>query len=152
MIIEINKDVDRYKESVALGLTAKQLIFSILAVVGGGGIVLTLYKHIGLTASVYVAIPVVAPIALQGFYNFHGMSFLEVMGKKLKMAFSNRPLTYISTESEKTIKRHHAEEAMKTAKQQKKQKKPKGKPTTIKRDPKGRNHKTADDKMPQKVR
>ena len=29
MIIEVNKDIDRYKESVCLGLTARQLIFSI---------------------------------------------------------------------------------------------------------------------------
>ena len=27
MVIEINKDIDRYQESVAMGLTAKQLVF-----------------------------------------------------------------------------------------------------------------------------
>ncbi len=66
MIIEINKDIDRYKESVVMGLTAKQLIFSVASVVAGGGIVLFLYRYIGLTPSVYVAIPVAAPIALGG--------------------------------------------------------------------------------------
>ena len=40
MVIEINKDIDRYKESVVMGLTAKQLIFSVASVVAGGGIVL----------------------------------------------------------------------------------------------------------------
>ena len=30
MIIEVNKDIDRYKETVVLGLTARQLIFSIV--------------------------------------------------------------------------------------------------------------------------
>ena len=63
MIIEINKDIDRYKESVVMGLTAKQLIFSVASVAAGGGIVLFLYRYIGLTPSVYVAIPVAAPIA-----------------------------------------------------------------------------------------
>ena len=29
MVIEINKDIDRYQESVAMGLTAKQLVFSL---------------------------------------------------------------------------------------------------------------------------
>ena len=29
MVIEVNKDIDRYQESVAMGLTARQLIFSI---------------------------------------------------------------------------------------------------------------------------
>ena len=62
MVIEINKDIDRYKESVVMGLTAKQLIFSVASVAAGGGIVLLLYRYIGLTPSVYVAIPVAAPI------------------------------------------------------------------------------------------
>lgn len=55
MVIEVNKDIDRYQESVAMGLTARQLIFSIASVVVGGGIVLLLYKYIGLTGSAYVA-------------------------------------------------------------------------------------------------
>lgn len=83
MVIEVNKDIDRYQESVAMGLTARQLIFSIASVVVGGGIVLLLYKYIGLTGSAYVAIPCVAPIALGGFYSFNGMNFYEYMGKKL---------------------------------------------------------------------
>lgn len=45
MVIEVNKDIDRYQESVAMGLTARQLIFSIASVVVGGGIVLLLYKY-----------------------------------------------------------------------------------------------------------
>ena len=49
MVIEINKDIDRYQESVAMGLTAKQLIFSIASVVIGGGLVYLLYPFIGLT-------------------------------------------------------------------------------------------------------
>ena len=84
MVIEINKDIDRYQESVAMGLTAKQLVFSIASVIVGGGIVLLLYRYIGLTGSAYVAIPCVAPIALGGFYSFNGMNFYEYMGKIIK--------------------------------------------------------------------
>ena len=43
MVIEINKDIDRYQESVAMGLTAKQLLFSIASVIVVGGILLLLY-------------------------------------------------------------------------------------------------------------
>ena len=103
MVIEVNKDIDRYQESVAMGLTARQLIFSIASVVVGGGIVLLLYKYIGLTGSAYVAIPCVAPIALGGFYSFNGMNFYEYMGKKLHFMFGNRALTYVSTEGEPAI-------------------------------------------------
>ena len=120
MVIEINKDIDRYKESVVMGLTAKQLIFSVASVAAGGGIVLLLYRYIGLTPSVYVAIPVVAPIALGGFYSFNGMSFYEVMGRKLRMLFANRPLTYVSTEGEAVIKECRQEEAAKNVADKKK--------------------------------
>ena len=103
MVIEINKDIDRYQESVAMGLTAKQLVFSIASVVVGGGMVLLLYPYIGLTGAAYVAIPCVAPIALGGFYSYNGMSFYEYMGRKIHFMMNNRPLTYVSTEGEQAI-------------------------------------------------
>lgn len=104
MVIEINKNIDNYKESVVMGLTARQLIYSVLSVVVGGGIVLLLYRHIGLTASTYIAIPVVAPIALTGFYSYNGMTFVEMVKRKLHFAFGNQTLTYISTEGEIEIR------------------------------------------------
>ena len=110
MVIEINKDIDRYKESVVMGLTAKQLLFSVASVAAGGGIVLLLYSHISLTASVYVAIHVAAPIALGGFYSFNGMGFYEYMGRKMRMIFANHPLVYVSTEGEETIREIRMEE------------------------------------------
>lgn len=110
MVIEINKDIDRYKETVVMGLTARQLVFSAASVVVGGGIVLLLYPFIGLTPSVYVAIPAVAPIALGGFYSFNGMNFYEFMGRKIRMLFANRPLVYLSTEGEETIRMIRMEE------------------------------------------
>ena len=104
MVIEINKDIDKYQESVVMGLTAKQLVFSIASVVVGAGIVLLTYKYIGLTGSAYIAIPCVAPIALGGFYSFNGMSFYEYMGKKIHFMIGNKPLLYVSTESDAAIK------------------------------------------------
>lgn len=106
MIIEINKDIDKYQESVALGLSAKQLIFSAVSLVCGGGLVLILYHYIGLTASAYVAIPVVAPIALGGFYTFNGMSFYDVMIRKFSFMFANKALVYSSSECEQTMREY----------------------------------------------
>lgn len=111
LVIEINKDIDRYQESVAMGLSAKQLIFSIASVVCGGTLVFLLYPYIGLTGAAYVAIPVVAPIALGGFYSYNGMSFYEVMGKKFHFMFGNRALTYVSTEGENAIRAYEFEKA-----------------------------------------
>ncbi len=105
MVIEVNKDIDRYKESVVLGLTARQLIYSIVSVVIGGGIVLLVYSYVGLTTSAYIAIPVVAPIALTGFYSYNGMTFMEMMKLKLHFSFGNKALTYVSTESADEIRK-----------------------------------------------
>ena len=139
MVIEINKDIDRYKESVVMGLTAKQLIFSVASVAAGGGIVLLLYRYIGLTPSVYVAIPVAAPIALGGFYSFNGMGFYEYMGRKMRMLFANRPLAYVSTEGEETIREiRMEEEAGRKADKKKGANKGGGKKKNSKKNKKGR--------------
>lgn len=110
MVIEINKDIESYKESVAMGFTAKQLVYSIASVIAGGGVVLLLYSHIGLTASVYVAVPIATPIALGGFYSRNGMGFFEVMRRKFRMLFFNRPLIYISTECEEVLQEYQKKE------------------------------------------
>ncbi|MDE6999655.1 MAG: PrgI family protein [Lachnospiraceae bacterium] len=119
MIIEINKDIDRYKETVIMGLTARQLIFSVLSVAVGGGIVLFFYPLIGMTPSVYLAIPAVAPIAPGGFYSFNGMNFYEYMGRKMRMLFANRPLAYVSTENEGVIKEIRVRETEKNSRKNK---------------------------------
>ena len=120
MIIEVNKDIDRYKETVVLGLTARQLIFSIASVAIGGGIVLFVYPYVGLTVSAYIAIPAVAPIALNGFYSYNGMTFIQMVKKKLHFAFANKPVTYISTEGEAEVETIRLAEAAENKKKRKK--------------------------------
>ncbi|MFR5740453.1 MAG: PrgI family protein [Coprococcus sp.] len=68
-----------------VGTYGKQLIASILSVLVGGIIVFLTYKKVGLTLSAYIAIPVVAPIALSGFYTYNGMSFMQVMKKEYSL-------------------------------------------------------------------
>ncbi len=123
MIIEVNKDIDRYKETVVLGLTARQLIFSIASVAVGGGIVLLVYPYVGLTVSAYIAIPAVAPIALNGFYSYNGMTFMQMMKKKLHFAFANKPVTYISTEGEAEVEAIRLAEAAEDKKKRRKKQK-----------------------------
>lgn len=77
-----------------MGLTAKQLVYSILALGSGCLIVFLLYEKIGLTFSCYVAVPVVAPIALCGFYSYNGMGFREVFTRYMKSIFRNKALVF----------------------------------------------------------
>ncbi len=97
MIIEINKDIEKYQESVAMGLSAKQLAYSILALLSGCVIVFLLYEKIGLTFSCYVAVPIVAPIALCGFYSYNGMGFREVFTRYMRSIFRNKALVFQSS-------------------------------------------------------
>ena len=119
MVIEINKDIQKYKETVVMGLTAKQLIFSAASVLAGGAIVLLLYKHKGLTVSAYIAIPVVAPIALSGFYSYNGMSFMEMTRLKLHFLMNNHALLYRSTEGEFVLDKIRQEQLLAEKKKRK---------------------------------
>ena len=105
----INKDIDKYSESVLMGLSVKQLLYSCLSLGVGGATVLLLSPYVGLTVSAYISIPFVAPIAMSGFYSYHGMSFMEVTKSKLKFMIRNHPLVYVSTEGEGVIKEFRVE-------------------------------------------
>ena len=80
-----------------MGLSAKQLVYSILALGSGCLIVFLLYEKIGLTFSCYVAVPVVAPIALCGFYSYNGMGFREVFTRYMRSIFRNKTLVFKSS-------------------------------------------------------
>ncbi|MCI9600215.1 MAG: PrgI family protein [Lachnospiraceae bacterium] len=103
MEIELSEDLQHYKESFVLGLTLKQTFFSLLALGAGTTIVLFLYEKIGVTFSCYVATPFVVPLALTGFYNYHGLTFRQFAGKMIYFTFFNRPLVYWSTESAEVL-------------------------------------------------
>lgn len=109
MDIELSEDLQHYRESLVLGLTAKQFLFSVLALGVGTAIVLLLYNRIGVTLSCYVATPFVVPLALTGFYNYHGLTFWQFAGRLLHFSFFNRPLMYGSTESIEELKELYME-------------------------------------------
>lgn len=123
MIIEINKDIDQYQESLVMGLTAKQFFFSMISLITGGSIVLLLYRYLGLTLSIYIAIPIISPLALEGFYSFHGMDFYEVVKRKCFFLFFHCPLVYVSTEGEEAIQAFQKEKIAKEKAKKRKEKK-----------------------------
>ena len=122
MEIELSEDLQHYKESFFLGLTVKQTFFSILALGTGTAIVLLLYNRIGVTLSCYVATPFVVPLALAGFYNYHGLTFWQFAGKMIYFAFFNRPLVYWSTESVEELRQISSEAQREEEKAEKRKK------------------------------
>lgn len=122
MTIEINKDIERYTESFLLGLTLKQSVYSGLSLLSGCLVVFLLYEKIGMTFSCYIAVPVVAPIALCGFYTYNSMSFPEILTKYLQNIFRNRWLLYHADEYQEEMEEYKKEKLL-TSKANQEQKK-----------------------------
>lgn len=93
-----------------MGLSAKQIVYSVLALGSGCGIVFLLYEKIGLTFSCYVAVPIVAPIALCGFYSYNGMGFREVFTRYMKSIFRNKALVFQSSGYQEMVSEIRAKE------------------------------------------
>lgn len=97
LVIDINRDIGEYKKNLALGLSAKELVsFALSAGISVGSVIL-LQNKIGLVPSCYLSMPVVMPIALNGFYNKNGMDFSEYISKSYQ-SFFQKPLVYSSSE------------------------------------------------------
>jgi len=125
LIIKINENVEEYKETVAMGLTGRQVVFSGVALLTGAGVILCLFQKIGIMASCYVATPVIIPIALMGFYQMNGMNFFQFFSRFLK-SFKMKPLLYYSTESDKVYQKMMEVPKKEVSRKEKKGKKQKG--------------------------
>lgn len=144
MEIELSEDLQHYKESFILGLTVKQAFFSILALGTGTAVVLLLYTRIGVTLSCYVATPFVVPLALTGFYHYHGLTFWQFAGKMVHFAFFNRPLLYWSTESMEELEKIVSEEKQEKQRARNRKEDPEKKDGRGSRKEKGYREKNAD--------
>ena len=84
MQIPVNKDLDSYKDDFFKGLTLKQTAISIVSVAAGCGMYLigTYIFHLEQSASFYLALPVVLPIAASGFLKIHGMTPVEYFKRR----------------------------------------------------------------------
>ena len=103
MIIQINKNLDKYKETVVAGMTARQIIHLIIAGGVSVAIVFGLYRFIGITGSALCCFPPVAIIALNGF----SPDMMSSVQNRLRLMLI-KPLKYSSdTESEKVIEDYY---------------------------------------------
>lgn len=89
--LEINKDIEEYKIGMFKGLTAGELIFAALTV--GVGTAVTIgcnyIMKVPIEVAIYFAIPIAAPFALTGFYQYNGMSFWEKMKRMFVVTYSS---------------------------------------------------------------
>lgn len=74
MEVKINREIREYTESMFFGLTMRQFIFTVLALVSSVLSYFLLKPLIGTTAVSWVCMLVAAPFAVLGFVKYNGMT------------------------------------------------------------------------------
>ena len=74
MEVKINKEISNYQESIFFGLSMRQFIFSVLAVIVAVVLYFTLNPYLGTETVSWVCVVGAAPFAAMGFITYHGMT------------------------------------------------------------------------------
>ena len=74
MEVKINREIRNYTESMFFGLSMRQFVFSLLAVLVAVGLYYLLSPYFGLETLSWMVILAAAPFALLGFLSYHGMT------------------------------------------------------------------------------
>ena len=74
MEVKINREIRNYTESMFFGLSLRQFIFSLLAMIVAVGLYFLLKPIIGLETTSWVCILGAAPFAVTGFVTYHGLT------------------------------------------------------------------------------
>lgn len=75
MEIKIPKEIRDYQESIYLGLSARQFIFSVIAVVLAVGVYFILKPVLGTEVVSWLCILCAAPFATMEFFRYNGLNF-----------------------------------------------------------------------------
>ena len=73
--VRINKEVRDYQESLFFGLSLRQFLFSLLAVVVAVGLYFALRSVVGSGEIGWICVLAAFPFALCGFFTYNGMTF-----------------------------------------------------------------------------
>ncbi len=72
--VKINREIRNYTESMFFGLSMRQFIFSVLAILVAVGLYFLLKPHFGTETVSWMCILGAAPFAALGFITYHGMT------------------------------------------------------------------------------
>lgn len=74
MEVKINREIRNYTESMFFGLSLRQFVFSLLAVIVAVGLYFLLKPYVGTETVSWMCILGAAPFAALGFITYHGMT------------------------------------------------------------------------------
>ncbi|WP_089612012.1 PrgI family protein [Dehalobacterium formicoaceticum] len=87
MEVKINREIRDYTESLFFGLSMRQFIFSVLAVIVAIGIYFGLRSFFGTETVSWMCILGAAPFAALGFIQYHGMTAEQFLWAYVKSEF-----------------------------------------------------------------
>ena len=87
MEVKINKEIRNYTESMFLGLSLRQFIFSALACGVAVGLFFLLRPHFGTETLSWVCILGASPFAMMGFVKYNGMTAEQFVWAWIKSEF-----------------------------------------------------------------
>ena len=79
MEVKINREIRNYTESMFFGLSMRQFVFSVLAILVAVGLHFLLKPHFGTETVSWMCILGAAPFAALGFITYHGMTAEQVL-------------------------------------------------------------------------
>jgi hypothetical protein len=74
MEVKINREIRDYTEAMFFGLSFRQFVFSLLAILVAVGIYFGLKTHLGTETVSWVCVLCAAPFAAMGFIRYNGMT------------------------------------------------------------------------------
>lgn len=115
MEIKINREIRDYTESMFFGLSMRQFLCSLLAIVVAVGLYFLLKPYVGTDIVSWICVLGAAPFAALGFVSYHGMTAEQIFWAWLrseilepkKLCF--RPVNLYYEALRKTIKDHEKE-------------------------------------------
>ena len=72
--VKINREIRNYTESMFFGLSMRQFVFSVLAILVAVGLYFLLKPYVGTETVSWMCILGAAPFAALGFITYHGMT------------------------------------------------------------------------------
>ena len=77
--VRINKEVRNYQESIFFGLSLRQFLFSLMAVLVAVGLYFGLHHFVRSSAYDWLCVVAAFPFALGGFFTYNGMNAEQFM-------------------------------------------------------------------------
>ena len=87
MMVPVNQNIDSYKDDFFKGLTMRQTLFAVAAVVVSGGLLtfFLVYLKINASLAMYLTLPFAFPIIAAGFVRIHGIGLSDYLKRKKKV-------------------------------------------------------------------